>query len=54
MPVYDCTCLECNKNFTLTLSLKEYGKDKLKCPSCGSGKVEQKPAAFFAVTSRKS
>ena len=54
MPVYDFTCLERNKNFTLTLPLKEYGKDKLKFPSCGSGKVEQKPAAFFAVTSRKS
>ncbi|MCZ6751266.1 MAG: zinc ribbon domain-containing protein [Acidobacteria bacterium] len=54
MPVYDFTCLERNKNFTLTLPLKEYGKDKLKFPSCGSGEVEQKPAAFFAVTSRKS
>ncbi len=54
MPVYDFTCLKCKKIFTLTLSLKEYAKDKLKCPSCGSVKVEQKPAAFFAVTSRKS
>ncbi len=54
MPIYDYTCLDCKKEFTLTLSLKEYEKAEAKCPACGSLKVEQKPATFFAVTSKKS
>lgn len=54
MPVYDYTCRACKKNFTVILSLKEYEKGKVKCPSCRSSKVEQRPATFFAVTSKKS
>ncbi len=53
MPVYDFTCPKCKKGFTKFLTLKEYEKG-VKCPKCGSKNVEQKPAAFFAVTSRKS
>ncbi len=53
MPVYDFTCPKCKKDFTKFLTLKEYEKG-VKCPKCGNKKVEQKPATFFAVTSRKS
>ena len=53
MPVYDFTCPKCKKDFTKFLTLKEYEKG-VKCPKCGNKKVEQKPASFFAVTSRKS
>ncbi|PYV85576.1 MAG: zinc ribbon domain-containing protein [Acidobacteria bacterium] len=53
MPVYDYKCMGCKKKFTLTLSVAEHDK-KIKCPKCGSKKVEQQMASFFAVTSKKS
>jgi putative FmdB family regulatory protein len=54
MPIYEYVCKECNKKFTLVLNLAEYEKILPACPKCKSRKVEQLPAAFFAVTSRKS
>jgi len=54
MPVYDYICKDCKKSFELVLTLSEHDKDKIKCPKCGSTRVEQESAAFFAVTSKKS
>jgi len=54
MPVYEYQCRQCNRKFTVTMSIAEYEKKKVKCPKCGSRKVEQQPAAFYAVTSKKS
>ena len=54
MPVYEYACKECGKRFTLILSIAEYEKARPTCPKCKSTKVEQMPAAFFAVTSKKS
>lgn len=54
MPIYEYKCLGCKKRFSVTLTVEEHGKKKIKCPSCQSGKVEQQVAAFFAVTSKKS
>jgi putative FmdB family regulatory protein len=54
MPTYDFVCKECKKTFTLTMTLEEYDKGRFACPKCKSKKVEQKMAAFFAVTSKKS
>ncbi len=54
MPTYDYVCKECKKSFTKVLTLSEYGKGGVVCPHCKSKKVEQKPAAFFAVTAKKS
>jgi putative FmdB family regulatory protein len=54
MPVYDYKCVDCKKKFTLTLTVSEHDKVKVKCPKCGSKKVEQQMASFFAVTSKKS
>jgi putative FmdB family regulatory protein len=54
MPLYDYRCKECHKKFEIALTLAEHEKGSIKCPKCGSNKVEQEPAAFFAVTSRKS
>ncbi len=54
MPQYEFTCLACKKNFSLILTVTEYEKGVLKCPKCGSKKLEQRWAAFFAVTSKKS
>jgi putative FmdB family regulatory protein len=47
-------CQDCHKEFEQVLHIDELGKRELKCPACGSTKVEQAVAAFSAVTSKKS
>jgi putative FmdB family regulatory protein len=54
MPVYDYLCNDCRKSFELVLTLREHDDEKTRCPHCGSKKVEQEAAAFYAVTSKKS
>jgi putative FmdB family regulatory protein len=54
MPSYAYVCKECNKSFTQMMTLSEHDKNKIKCPKCNSKKVEQKFAAFFAVSAKKS
>jgi putative FmdB family regulatory protein len=54
MPNYDFYCKNCKKTFSVILTLAEYEKRHPSCPKCKGRKVEQKPAAFFAVTSKKS
>jgi putative FmdB family regulatory protein len=54
MPSYEYFCKECKKTFSVILTLEEYEKGHVACPKCKSKKVEQRPAAFFAVTARKS
>ncbi len=54
MPFYDYHCKACGKSFEIVLTFTEHEKQKVACPKCGSKKVEQEPAAFFAVTSKKS
>ncbi|HVO82399.1 MAG TPA: zinc ribbon domain-containing protein [Terriglobales bacterium] len=53
MPVYDYICLDCHKSFEKVLTLTEHDQP-VSCPHCGSKHVEQEPADFFAVTSKKS
>ena len=45
MPTYDFRCQECDHKFTVMVSISE--KDKVKCPNCGSGKVQQLMTGFF-------
>jgi putative FmdB family regulatory protein len=54
MPTYDFVCSVCKKQFTRMMSLAEYEKGSVICPQCKSKKTVQKPAAFFAVTAKKS
>jgi putative FmdB family regulatory protein len=54
MPRYEFCCKDCEKPFGVVLSLAEFEKGGVKCPKCGGKKVEQRWAAFFAVTSKKS
>jgi putative FmdB family regulatory protein len=54
MPSYEFVCKECKKTFTVIMTLADYEKGRVACPKCKSKKVEQKMAAFFAVTSKKS
>jgi len=54
MPVYVFLCQECKKEFETVLRMSELEKGGVKCPKCGSEKVEQQVAVFAAVTSKKS
>jgi putative FmdB family regulatory protein len=54
VPHYVFFCQECKKEFEKVLHIDELGVTPVKCPACGSEKVEQRVAAFSAVTSRKS
>jgi putative FmdB family regulatory protein len=54
MPQYEYLCTSYSKKFSTVLILAEHEESKVKCPKCGSTKVEQQWAAFFATTSKKS
>jgi len=54
MPTYEYHCKECNKKFDLMMTISQHEKAKVVCPKCNSKKVEQKAAAFFAVSAKKS
>lgn len=54
MPQYEFACLACKKKFSLVLTVSQYEKRKLKCPRCASKKLEQRWAAVYAITSKKS
>jgi putative FmdB family regulatory protein len=54
MPHYVFICEACKKEFTVILHISELEKGGVKCPACGSEKVQQGLAAFSAVTSKKS
>jgi putative FmdB family regulatory protein len=42
MPTYDFVCLNCAQRFDVFLSFSEYGKQKVKCPHCGSLNVRRR------------
>lgn len=39
MPIYDFRCKDCGKKFTVMVGISD--RDKVSCPECKSGKVEQ-------------
>ncbi len=48
MPQYEFLCSACKKKFSVVLTISEYEKAKIKCPKCGSKKLEQRWASFYA------
>ncbi|MBW2028872.1 MAG: zinc ribbon domain-containing protein [Deltaproteobacteria bacterium] len=54
MPSYDFRCEKCRKRFTLTLTISEYERTKVRCPKCKSTRVKQEITPFQVVTSKKS
>jgi len=54
MPNYEFFCHACKKMFSKILTIAAHEKAKITCPHCGSHKIEQRWAAFYAVTSKKS
>jgi putative FmdB family regulatory protein len=54
MPHYEFVCHACEKTFSKILTFSEHEKEKIVCPYCSSDNVEQRWAAFYTVTSKKS
>jgi putative FmdB family regulatory protein len=54
MPMYDYNCLDCGKESLVVLTLKEHESSKVKCPKCGSTKMQQLYSPFVAHTTKKS
>jgi putative FmdB family regulatory protein len=54
MPMYEYTCLDCGKNSTIVVTLKQHETGEVQCPSCGSTKLQQRFSPFIAHTTKKS
>lgn len=54
MPTYDYECRKCGKKFSVTLSMSQHGKKRVKCPKCQGTQTAQRVSAFFAITGKKS
>jgi len=55
MAYYDYECTECGKKFTEKETFAEHDRHRpVKCPKCGTAKVERVIGGVFAVTSKKA
>jgi putative FmdB family regulatory protein len=54
MPVYEFYCNDCQKEFTLALTVKEYEKEGFVCPFCKGKNVERQVSVSHVITSKKS
>ena len=54
MPTYDYSCLSCGKEFSVHITISDRDRHRAKCPKCGSKKLQQQVAGFFAITAKKS
>jgi putative FmdB family regulatory protein len=54
MPTYEFLCRKCQKEFSVTMTIREREEKKPTCPGCGSNDLEPLLGGFFAKTSRKS
>jgi putative FmdB family regulatory protein len=54
MPVYEFVCLECGKEFTLVLAVKDLEGKRAACPHCKSKTIEQLVTSCEVITTKKS
>lgn len=54
MPRYEYHCAKCQRQVTLTLTIREHETSKVKCPKCGSNALRPLLSTFVSQTSRKS
>lgn len=54
MPVYEFACRGCHKKFETVQSIVKFNASKVKCPKCGSKKVDRIWSRVYTVTSKKS
>ena len=53
MPHYEFYCEKCEKEVTLTLSIRERERGAYTCPACGGKALRPLMGTFFSQTSRK-
>jgi putative FmdB family regulatory protein len=46
MPLYEFTCRKCSHQFEELLSLAEMKDSKVKCPACGSPRIDKGFSSF--------
>ena len=54
MPSYEYYCRQCDRTFTVHMSLKDHETEEVRCVYCQGTQVEQVLTSFVAVTSKKS
>ena len=54
MPTYEFVCEECDKRFSVLLSLTDFQKKRYRCPRCKSKKLRQQVTSFQTFTAKKS
>lgn len=55
MPAYEYECVDCVREFSVFLSVKEFeASPKIVCPHCGSDHIKRRISNFFAKTGKKS
>ena len=54
MPNYEYYCRQCDRNFTVYMSIKDHETEQVRCAHCQGTQVEQVLTSFVAVTSKKS
>ncbi len=53
MPLYEFMCPRCQKEVSMTLTVKERESGSAKCPKC-RGELQPVMASFYSKTSKKS
>jgi putative FmdB family regulatory protein len=54
MPVYEYRCDKCERDVTITSSIREHDKGGITCPKCGSKALRPLLSSFMSQTSKKS
>ncbi len=54
MPVYEFVCLDCGREFTLVLSIRDYERKESVCPHCKSKAIERLVTTCEVITAKKS
>ena len=54
MPSYDYYCRDCDRTFTVYMSLQDHDTVQVHCVQCQGTQVEQRLSVFVAMTSKKS
>src|SRR5512140_1441181 len=54
MPIYDYTCLHCQKRFDIFMTYAEYGTKPVTCPHCGSQDIRRRVPKVRVAKSEES
>jgi len=52
MPSYEYYCRQCDRTFTVHMSLKDHETEEVRCVYCQGTQVEQVLTSFVAVTNK--